>query len=246
MTFERAQHRLASPGPAIGLLVAVLCASACNKEPGEPEINPLYRNVEEDRPSSGERGSMMINEINFAGSIDDDGTYDADDVFIELWNKHPRPINVSGWRIEIDGDFNASYRIPDVKDAISPNGYFVIARKDDGAFADVADVFIPDMDLGKKMVHVELRDFDRRLMEDGGSTTERVFTGGWDGVTVRSMERVQLIFGNRGSNSRNWHAYSDDTGFDTVAQGYRDYTLASPGVANSPDYSGNASSGAFE
>jgi hypothetical protein len=96
------------------------------------------------------------------------------------------------------------------------------------------------------MVKVELRDHDRRLMEDGGSTTQRVFTGGYDGVTVRSMERVQLIFGNRGSNSRNWHAYSDDTGFDTIAEGYRQYTLASPGVANSPDYSGNASSGAFE
>ncbi len=236
------------PQTTIAFVVLALCGVTigCNDDPGDPEITPLYRNVEDGEPSSGERGSMMISEIHFGGSIDDDGTYDADDVFIELWNKHPRPINVSGWRIEVDGDFHASYRIPDVEDPIQPNGFFVIARKKNGAFGDVANAFIPEMELGKKMVKVELRDHDRRLMEDGGSTTQRVFTGGYDGVTVRSMERVQLIFGNRGSNSRNWHAYSDDTGFDTIAEGYRQYTLASPGVANSPDYSGNASSGAFE
>ena len=189
---------------------------------------------------------MLINEIHFGGSVSDRGVHDADDVFIELLNKHPRPINVSGWRIEVDGDFNASYRIPEVDTPITPNGYFVIARKNDGAFADIADVFIDNLDLGHKMVQVELRDRDRRLMEDGGSTSERVFTGGFDGVTARSMERVSLIFGNRGSSSRNWHAYSDDPGFSTISEGYRQYTLASPGAANSPDYSGNASSGGFE
>lgn len=228
------------------IAACALLVAACNADPGEPEISPLYRNVEDGQPSSGERGSMMISEIHFAGSVTDDGVHDADDVFIELWNKHPRPINVSGWRIEVDGDFSGGYRIPAVEDPIPPNGFFVIARRDNGAFADVADVFIPDLELGKKMVHVELRDFDRRLMEDGGSTTERVFTGGFDGVTARSMERVALIFGNRGTSSRNWHAYSDSVGFDTIRDGYRTYTLASPGVANSPDYTGNASSGGFE
>lgn len=227
-------------------ITACVALAACNPDPGEPEVTPLYRNVEDGKPSSGERGSMQISEIHFGGSVDDDGTYYADDVFIELWNKHPRPINVSGWRLEIDGDFNASYRIPDIEEAIPQNAFFVIARRDDGAFADIADVFIEDLELGKKMVKVELRDHDRRLMEDGGSTTERVFTGGYDGVTVRSMERVALIFGNRGSNSRNWHAYSEDTGFETIAEGYRTYTLASPGVANSADYSGSQSSGGFE
>ena len=227
-------------------IAALVALTACNGDPGEPDVTPLYRNVVEGQPASGERGSMMINEVHYAGSVSDDGVYDADDVFFELLNKHPRPINVSGWRFEVDGDFSAGYRIPTVEQAIPPNGYFIIARKDDGAFADIGDVFIPDLELGKKEVHIELRDADRRLMEDAGSTSERAFTGGFDGVTARSMERVQLIFGNRGSTSRNWHAYSDDVGFDTIAEGYRQYTLASPGVANSPDYSGNASSGNFE
>ncbi len=224
---------------------ALTALSACsNPDPGTGDVTPLYRNVVDGEPSSGERGSMMINEVHWAGSVSDEGVYDADDIFIELMNKHPRPINVSGWRIEVDGDFNAGYRIPAVDYAIPPNGYFVVARKDDGAFAEIADVFIPNLELGKKEVKVELRDNDRRLMEDAGSTVERVFTGGYDGVTARSMERGQLIFGNRGSNSRNWHAYSDETGL--VAEGWREYTLASPGAANSRDYSGNASSGNFE
>ena len=228
------------------LTSAAALVLGCNADPGDPEVTPLYRNVVDGEPSSGERGSMQISEINYAGSISDDGVYDADDVFIELWNKHPRKINVSGWRLEVEGDFHAGYRIPDVEQAIEPNGHFVIARKRNGAFADVADAFIEDLELGKKVLHIELRDHDRRLMEDGGSTEERVFTGGYDGVTVRSMERSALIFGNRGSNSRNWHAYSEHTGFETIAEGYRQYTLASPGVANSADYSGNASSGGFE
>lgn len=228
------------------LIAALALLAGCNGDPETPEITPLYRSVQDDHPSSGERGSMMISEIHYAGSVNDDGLYDADDIFLELWNKHPRPINVSGWRIEVDGDFSASYRIPAVSAAIPPNGFFVIARKNDGAFADVADVFIENLELGKKTMHVELRDVDRRLMEDGGSTTERVFTGGYDGVTARSMERVALIFGNRGSSSRNWHAYSDQVGYESIAEGYRTYTLASPGVANSADYSGNASSGGFE
>lgn len=227
-------------------LLSCLALAGCNEDPGVPEVTPLYRPVAEGEPSSGERGSMMINEIHFAGSMSDEGVYDADDIFIELLNKHPRPINVSGWRIEVDGDLNASYRIPVVEEPIEPNAYFVIARKRDGAFADAADVFIESLDLGQKEVYVELRDQDRRLMEDGGSTEQRAFTGGFDGVTARSMERVQLIFGNRGTTARNWHAYSQDIGTETVAEGWRDYTLASPGTANSVDYSGNSSSGNFE
>jgi hypothetical protein len=225
---------------------AALLGVGCNGDPGNPAVSPLYRNVVDGEPSSGERGSMQISEIHYAGSVSDEGVYDADDVFIELWNKHPRPINVSGWRLEVDGDFHDGYRIPDVENAIQPNGHFVIARRRNGAFADVADAFIDNLELGKKVLHVELRDHDRRLMEDGGSTEERVFTGGYDGVTVRSMERSALIFGNRGSNSRNWHAYSDSVGFESISEGYRLYTLASPGSANSADYSGNASSGGFE
>lgn len=229
-------------------LLLVAAASGCFPgEPDELEQTPLYRWQQEGgEPSSGERGNMMVTEINFAGSVTDDGVRDADDIFIELQNKHPRPINPTGWHIIVEGDVDETYRIPPVDEPIPQNGFFVIARKKDGAFKDVADVFIEDLDLGSKHVFIELRDFDRRLMESAGSHDKEVFAGGWDTVSVRSMERVQLIFGNRGGQSRNWHAFSQNRGLDSIADGWRRYTLASPGLGNSPDYSGSSSSGNFE
>lgn len=229
----------------IGVALGCSALTGCD-DPGLPEINPLYRNIEDGNPSQGERGNLMLTEVNFAGSVSDDGTYDADDVFLEFQNKNPRPINISGWRIEVDGDYAAAYRVPDHDGVIYPNEYFVVARKEDGAFGEIANVFIEDLELGKKMVDVEVRDIDRVLIEHGGSTVTRVFTGGYDTVSVRSMERISLIFGNRGGNQRNWHAFSENVGNDEISDGFREFTLASPGVANSTDYSGNASSGNFE
>ena len=238
----------------LGALALILAAGACMPDrPDDPEFSPLYRWQQDSQPSSGERGNMLITEINYAGSVDDDGVHYADDVFIELQNKHPRPINVSGWLLFVEGDVEESYRIPEVEEPIQPNDYFVIARKKDGAFQDVADAFIEDLRLTTSTVQhteprifIEVRDHDRRLMESVGSTELEVFAGGYDTVSTRSMERVSLIFGNRGGNSRNWHAYSDPVGFDTIAEGWRQHTLASPGEANSADYSGSSSSGNFE
>ncbi|MFP4599056.1 MAG: hypothetical protein ACLFVJ_12435 [Persicimonas sp.] len=236
---------------ALGLMAAaaLACATACEDAGPERDRSPLYRWGAEDQPSSGERGNLLITEINFAGSVTDDGTRDADDIFIELQNKHPRPINPSGWHLAVEGDVNKSWRIPRIEEPIQPNDYFVIARKKDGAFADIArerGTFIEDFELGSRRVSIELRDFDLRLMEQVGSEDNEVFSGGWDTVSVRTMERAELIFGNQGGDARNWHAYSEPEGFSTVAEGWRKYTLASPGAANSADYSGSSTSGNFE
>ena len=207
------------------LLVAAACGLGCTgEEPEDAERTPLYRWGQDGQPSSGERGNMMISEINFAGSVTDDGVRDVDDVFIELQNKHPRPINVSRWHLIVEGEVEQTWRIPAIEEPIMPNDYFVIARKKDGAFLYA----------------------DLRLQESAGSPEEEAFAGGWDTVTVRSMERVQLIFGNRGEQSRNWHAYSDSVGFDSIREGWRKFTLSSPGEANSTDYSGSSTSGNFE
>ncbi len=232
-------------------LVLVGLCFGCNSEPDVPYSAPLYRNVEPGECSSGERGNMMINEVHHSGSVRDDGTYDADDVFIEFWNRHPRPINISNWRINIwrntpGYESDDGYLVPEVDRAIEPNGYFVLAKKDDGAFAGIADAFLPEMEIGKTYFHIELRDCDGKLMEDAGSREHEPFAGGYDTVTSRSMERAQLIFQNRGGQDINWHFYSLDRGSAGIAEEYRDNTLASPGLANSPDYSGSAASGGFE
>lgn len=232
-------------------LIAALALSAFGCEPSsELDRLPEYRSLEDGEPSSGERGNMMITEINFAGSVSDDGTYDPDDVFVEVRNTHPRPINISGWHLILEGDIIRTIRLPQIQEAISPNEFFVIGAKKTGALKNLGSSYkgliAPDMELGKRYVKVELRDNDLRLIESAGHDGLVVFAGGYDTQTVRSMERVQLIFGNQGGNSRNWHAYSDDIGFATVGDGYRQNTLASPGIANSEDYSGSAAAGNFE
>lgn len=234
-----------------GILAAGFVPGCDNSDPGIPDSQPVYRWQQDGECSSGERGNMLINEINFAGSVSDDGTFDADDIFIELWNRHPRPINVSNWRLEVFGDTEGyvpdrGYQIPVVKDPIQSNGYFVIAKKRDGAFKDVANVFIEDLELGKQVFELEMRDCDQKLMESAGSRDVPVFTGGYDLVSVRSMERAQLIFSNGGGSAINWHAYSDNTAPPAIAEGYRQHTLATPGEANSPDYSGASAAGNFE
>jgi hypothetical protein len=234
------------------LLIFVALLVGCdNSDPGIPSSQPVYRWGQEGQCSSGERGNILINEINFAGSVRDDGTLDADDVFIELWNRHPRPINPTNWRLNVYGDTDGyvpdrGYLIPTVEQPIASNGYFVIAKKRDGAFKDIADVFLEDLELGKLYVELELRDCDQKLMESAGSRDLPVFAGGYDLVTVRSMERAQLIFQNGGTSAINWHAYSSNVGDPTIVEGFRTKTLASPGAANSPNYSGSSASGNFE
>ena len=231
--------------PLLCLLGLCGLGGAGCEDPGYESESPDYLSGQFGEPTSGERGNMQVTEIGWAGSVSDEGVWDPDDVFVEFQNRHPRPINVSGWRLIIEGDQVRTHRLPTIQDPIQPNDFFVIAAKDDGAFQN-ADLIVPELKLGKAYVQVEFRDQNRKLIESAGSTSERLFTGGWDTWTTRSMERSQVIFGNQGGQSRAWHAYSDDVGFATIAPGWQARTLASPGVANSPDYSGSASAGGFE
>ena len=143
--------------------------------------SPQYRVIGEDgEPTSSERGNVMITEINFGGSVRDDGTYDPDDVFVELRNMNPRPINISRWHLILEGDVVRTIVLPTIEEPIQPNDFFVMAAKDDGAFADVADVILDDLEFGNTYVHIELRDADLRLQEGAGSDSKRAFAGGYD------------------------------------------------------------------
>ena len=222
------------------------------EDPGVSDEQVLYRwDHQEDTPTSAERGVIYVNEIMWAGSVDDDGNYDPDDVFIELLNRYHRPVNLTGWRIQVEGDYEYKFRLPEISEPLRPNEHFVIAAKEDGAFGEVADVIEPRLKLGKRSVRIELRDHDRRLIESAGSRTDHPFAGGYDLVTVRSMERTQALFDNRGNMDRSWTANTDDVSAanearEGIREGWRNRTLASPGEPNSADYSGNPAGGAFE
>jgi hypothetical protein len=229
----------------------------------------------DDYTSNGERGNVSVSEINWAGSVaNGDNRHDPDDIFIELQNKHPRPVFLKGWILTIEaGHHTDGFRHPSSRRgrssvsyvlplringrAVEPNEFVIIAKKRDGAFRD-ADFFIEDLSIPDGPFEMTLQDLDERLIDHIGDDRKLPFSGAWDGVTARSMERIQLIFNNRGNRDSAWHSYSLND-FDVgrraqyhqslrqrVHPDFNGRTFATPGMPNSPDYSGNTSSGSFE
>ncbi len=262
---------------AVLTILGLLCLGC------EPEVEPDGRNESvgyragtssDDYQSNGERGNIAITEIHWAGSVrDSDGHYDPQDVFIELQNKHPRPVHLTGWLLTIESGYHTeglyhvrrsarasrTYVIPARQSGqpVETNDYLVIAAKADGAFSN-ADYIIEDLVIPKGPFELTLQDLDERLIDHVGDDRKLPFAGSWDGHTARSMERIQLIFNNRGNRDSAWHTYSLND-FDRGRragwhQELRQYlnpdfagrTMATPGMPNSPDYSGNTSSGSFE
>jgi hypothetical protein len=230
---------------------------ACNPDPGELDQTVGYRDGTDDGPTSGERGSVKISEVMWAGSVTNDGTYDASDIFIELRNESARPVRVTGWQIRLSGTVDKTFIIPPptefagLEDGLIPVGAHVfIATKTTGCFPS-PDFLIPTLEIPfGDPFRLTLRDADERLIEPIGNEYVPPFAGGYDYVRARSMERVQLMFGGAGMEPSSWHFYTptevdvpNNTG---IAEGCQDNTLASPGMPNSPDYSGAYSTGSFE
>ncbi len=252
-------------------LTAALCLAACTIDDPVPardqQVGYRTGTADDGYLSNGERGDIMVTEINWAGSVS--GTMGArvhhpDDVFIEFQNKLERPVYITGWNLIIraaagrdplvESESERTFVIPEREGGgpIQPNEFVYIAARRDGAFAD-ADYFIDDLSFPLDGFYMELRDIDDRLMDQAGSQTREPFAGSFDLVTVRSMERIQLIFSNRGTREAAWHSYSlNDWDAEharltrNIDEAYRALTYASPGVANTPDYSGNTSAGSFE
>ncbi len=242
-------------GNIAALSTALLLASACATPPSDSDMATLgqvgYRNGD-DGPNSGERGCMKMSEILWTGSLTNDGTYDRSDIFLEFRNECARPMNMNNWLLELSGANADAWRMPlhtsgqeDWKLDVGRHAY--LATKDTGCFGD-PDWIIPDFRVPYgDAFRITLRDADERLQEPIGSRTQPPFAGGYDLVQVRSMERLEIMFGGRGNEPESWHYYTtapvDVPNNDRVAEGCRERTLASPGRPNSPDYSGAYSSG---
>ena len=224
---------------------------ACNPDPGDAEQGIDYRTGEDGGPMSGERGTIQISEIGWAGSITNDGDFDPFDVFVEVVNLSNRPTRLDGWRIVEQGGLNLTFEIPeDTGVTIDVGSRLVIAAKDDGCFD--SDIVIDSLRFprGGDGFELTLYDHDDRLLEPVGSEDMPPFAGVYDGEVTRSMERAELMFGAEGSFPHVWHHYTltevDTPNNDRVVGDCRQRTLASPGRPNSPDYSGGTSSGSFE
>lgn len=232
-------------------------AIACNPDPlaDDPILRDVgYRDGADGGTTSGERGTVIISEVLWSGSVRDDGTYDPDDIFIELRNESARPVNVENWLIELEvmGQDTVTYVLP----ALAPDPFIdvgahaFITAKTTGCFP-APNAILPNLSLPfGDPFRLTLRDSDERLIEPIGSAHHPPFAGGYDLVRSRSMERVELMFGGQGSDPSSWHFYTpaevDVPNNEFIAADCRAGTLASPGFPNSPDYSGAYSTGSFE
>ncbi len=232
------------------LFVALLGLAAGCGDPGEISQGVDYRPPGTDNPQSGERGSVKISEVLWSGSINDDGTWDPSDVFIELRNEGSFPINLSGWQIEQEGSLERTYVIPETEVRVDVGEHVFIAAKTSGCFPE-PDFVVPTLSFRTgDPFELTLLDVDEHLIEPAGSDDAPPFAGGYDGVRSRSMERLELMFGGQGSDPHAWHYYTranvDVPNNDRIADGCRENTHASPGRPNSPDYSGAFAVGSFE
>jgi len=227
-----------------------LLAMACNTDPGHPDQGVSYRDGSDGGAHSGERGNIIISEVLWSGSVSNDGVWDRTDVFVELRNEGSRPVNMSGWLLELEGAAEKTWLLPPMDFEMEVGQHLFIATKSSGCFPE-PDILLPELafPLGDP-IRLTLMDKDEHLIEKAGSKTQPPFAGGYDFVSSRSMERVEVMFGARGTQPHIWHYYTnaevDIPNNDRVDPNCRTYTGASPGRANSPDYSGAFSTGSFE
>lgn len=298
-----------TPQPAIFGLLGLSLAFGCTAPQPDPDGRGQqvgYRTGDQSSQwtSSGERGNFNVTEVFWPGSVRGEGAarvHDPRDVFIELQNKHPRPMHLTHWILQISsGKFDEGlhpgqttkvpglpYGVPTRQEyllpkrvngqPVEPSEFVVIAASRTGAFGEIdcaqapegvrkspdgrcwlADYYIEDLRLDNAPFEIVLQDSDERLIDQAGDRRKRPFAGSWDLVSARSMERVQIIFNNRGNRDQGWHTYSlnhweegekgalhkDLRRF--VHPDYLTHTYATPGMPNSPDYSGFVSSGDFQ
>lgn len=245
----------------------LLLLFACNPDPGELDETVGYRDGLDGGPTSGERGNVVIAEILWSGSVNAQGVWDPTDVFVEIHNQGNKPVNISSWRLVLSGDVETTWVLPATDRRLEVGDRAVVAHKNTGCFPE-ADFIVAGMafPFGDPF-ELTLLDADERLMEPSGSEHMPPFAGGYDLVASRSMERINLMFGANGGQPEIWKYYAEsgapDDGSedpemlgvysvdgnpnnDLVKKECRRYTLASPGRANSPDYSGSYASGSFE
>ncbi|MCS6972784.1 MAG: lamin tail domain-containing protein, partial [Leptospiraceae bacterium] len=195
-------------------------------------------------------GEVVIREIMWMGSYTNSGAGDSDDEFIELYNNTSNAINISGWKFACTTNgtsANSAITFPPGA-LIAPGGYFVVAAKDSGAFAESANHF--DNKLG-------VTNSSRECRLGNGKTSATTYgvanfgdvidtvgnnTNGFDSATWnrgvndstnklrRSMERINPALA--GTSNSNWRNNGYTIPLNTlVASDYRNQTFASPGAS---------------
>jgi len=201
----------------------------------EEEFQKMYKiGYSPTREAGGDKASyhdVIISEIHWTGSKNNEGTIFYEDQFIELYNNSNKKINLSGWRICYTT--KKSYRthlyiIP--KNTILEPGQFLIVgyNKSNSAFSSFTYFFNHNYlylyhSSHKNYVYLELKDCYGNLIDKAGSFSEPPFAGE-RGSIYKSMERI----GDDGTIATSWRTCTNANNY--VNEGYRMKTYATPGT----------------
>ncbi len=209
-----------------------------NKSIARAFVNEFYKIYNEGKHPTislgGEKGSfqdIIINEILWAGTKDNNGNINYSDVFIELKNRTSKRLNISGWRINYTT--NPTYRkhlfIFPENTFIEPNGYIIITKDtNNSAFFYQNSIIHKYLYLygnDKQYVYLQLKDIDGKIIDEIGSSISSPYAGE-RGVIFKSMIRVGL----NGLSPASWISSTNFN--EKIKIEYRNNTWATPGEDN--------------
>ncbi|HRP68119.1 MAG TPA: lamin tail domain-containing protein, partial [Turneriella sp.] len=200
-------------------------------------------------------GEVVVSELMWMGSYSNDLVSDSADEFIEFYNTTSSPINMSGWKFACTKDgitANSAITLPPGA-IIGSGGYFVVAKKDSGAFGPAVNhidtkVGITDdsyqckLGNGKTSAGVYgITDFGSVTLDTVGDGSTKFNAAGWDRGSnkgsptyiKRSMERIDTTVGSGVINGA-WQTNVFEPSQNIyVVDNYRTQTFATPGAAAS-------------
>ena len=195
---------------------------------------------------------VVINEIGWMGSIANDASADANDEFIELYNRSSSAINLSGWKFACTTNgtsINSLITIP-TGVSIPAQGYLVLAKYVDRAIPSASVAL--DISITNSSRECTLTDGDA-VDNASGLYSSASFTGtivdvAGDNSTAfssnpafgsssssvkRSMERIDPA--SSGGVLANWRSNPFTASANPyIASLYRNATFGSPGFPNNP------------
>jgi hypothetical protein len=170
---------------------------------------PRKKNVLYTPPGPFPAGSILINEVAWAGTL-----ASANDEWMELWNPGSAAIHLDGWVLADDNDIHV-----DLTGLVSPGGYVLLERTDDQTISDLRADRVYSGALADDGENL-------RLIDPSGAEVDFVNPGGgaWpagDNQSRTSMERVE----------DGWMTFAGDFGRGLDAEGRS--IRGTPGAANS-------------
>lgn len=173
---------------------------------------------------------VLVNEVLWAGSMDNNGNADMSDKFVELKNQTGHDINISGWQLVGTTASSKYYRIIEhifSRDSVIPaGGYFVLFYSTNRAFyyanSECDGYLFLYHPTDQNFISLQLKDKDCAIVDEVGQFNGPSLPGQQSGLDC-SMIRI----GTNGKSLSGWATNLNVN--NNVGAAYRLNTKATPG-----------------